>query len=316
MAPWHLWTVFLLDLMLGDPKGLPHPTRAMGKLIDLLETFLRKGIGPKIGERGAGILLTITVVFLAFLISGLLIFISGLIHPAMETGVTLYLAYTTLSVRSLGDEAYRVMERLLEKDLVLARRQLSHIVGRNTEQLTEAEVIRATVETVSESSSDGIVASLFFLVLGGVPLAMAYKAINTLDSMVGHKTDRYREFGWASARLDDIANFVPARITAVLMAIGATFLFGRGRAAFKIMLRDGRKHDSPNAGFPESAAAGAIGIALGGPARYGEFIKERPNLGDPIKEPGVHHIRDGILLMQTTSYIMLILCLIILHIIH
>lgn len=310
MNPWQLGIAFALDLVFGDPKWLPHPVRVIGRTVTVLEQALRRQVVPHLGERWAGVLLTTTVVLSAYGIAWLLIALMAWIHPDLSSAFTIYLAFTVLAVRSLGDEARVVFDRLRRSDLVSARQWLSRIVGRETDQLSESGVVRATVETVAENTSDGVVAPLFYLTLGGVPLALAYKAINTLDSMVGYPIPPYREFGWASARLDDLVNYLPARITGLLMILGAGLLFGQTRPAWKIMRRDGRKHDSPNAGIPETAAAGALGIRLGGPSRHSGLVKEKPWLGDAVKEAEAEDIRKSIRLMQVVSFLMLMLCLV------
>lgn len=312
MYSWQLGTAFALDLIFGDPRWLPHPVRMMGRTVMVLETALRRWVVHWIGERWAGIVLTFLVVGSSYGITRLLIALTARIHPTLAMALTIYLAFTVLAVRSLGDEARGVFDRLDRSDLVSARQWLSRIVGRETDQLSKDGVIRATVETVAENTSDGVVAPLFYLVLGGVPLALAYKAINTLDSMVGYPIPPYREFGWASARLDDLANYLPARITGLLTVLGAGLLFGQARPAWKIMRRDGRKHDSPNAGIPEAAAAGALGIRLGGPSRHSGLVKEKPWFGDSVKDIQADHIIQVIRLMRTVSFMMLILCLMVL----
>lgn len=306
MSPRQLIVAFGLDLALGDPAWLPHPVRLIGRAVVVLEKILRRWGVPWMGERGAGIILTGVIVFSSYGIAWLLILLAGKIDPWMERLLILYFSFAALAVRSLGDEAMGVLDRLRRSDLVSARRRLSRIVGRETDSLSEAGVIRAAVETVAENSSDGVVAPLFYLALGGPPLAIAYKAINTLDSMVGYRTPRYRYFGWASARLDDLANYLPARITGGLMVLSAALLFGRARPAWETMLRDGRKHDSPNAGVPEAAAAGALGIRLGGPSRYAGSVKEKPWLGEAIREAVPDDIREAIRLMRAVSILMLI----------
>lgn len=309
MNPWQLAAAFGLDLVLGDPKWLPHPVRMMGRTATVLETALRRWCAGWMGGRWAGVILTVVIVGSSYGLTWLVLTVSGWVHPGLEGALTIYLSFTALAVKSLSDEAHGVLERLRERDLVSARRWLSRIVGRETEQLSESGVIRGAVETVAENSSDGVVAPLFYLLLGGVPLALAYKAINTLDSMVGYPIPPYREFGWASARLDDLANYLPARITGLLIVMAAGLLFRQARPAWAIMRRDGRKHDSPNAGIPEAAAAGALGIQLGGPSRHSGLVKSKPWLGDAVKEIQVDHIEQIIRLMRAVSFMMLILCL-------
>ncbi len=289
---------------MGDPLWLPHPVRLMGKGITVLETLLRRWIVPRFGEKLAGCLLLTTLVLLVFAVTTLIIAIGMWIHPALGMGFMLYFAYTCLATKSLGDAASGVRDALESASLPLAQKRLSQIVSRETDALSEKSVIRATVETVAENTSDGIIAPLFYLALGGPPLAMAYKAINTLDSMVGYQNKSYQHFGWASAKCDDWANFLPARLSGFLMCFAASFHFRRGLQAFKIMSRDGQKHDSPNAGISEAATAGALGIQLGGPNLYKGVLKEKPWLGEAEQKPEIRHIQDSIRLMRSAAMLM------------
>lgn len=304
MHPILLTSAFALDLLVGDPLRFPHPVRLIGKGIAGLEKTLRRLAVPHVGEKVAGLMLTTTVLSTVFGSTWLTIAIGRFIHPYLETLLVIYFSFTSLATKSLGDAARGVYEALENAALPLAQQRLSHIVSRDTEGLSEEAVIRATVETVAENTSDGIVAPLFYLTLGGPALAMAYKAVNTLDSMVGYRTPQYRDFGWASAKCDDGANYFPARITGFLMALSTALFFRRGRQAFKIMLRDGRKHDSPNAGIPEAATAGALGVQLGGPSVYKGIPKEKPWLGDAEKPLTIRHIQNSIHLMQSTAVLM------------
>src|SRR3569832_1091311 len=221
MSPWQLVVSFGLDLAFGDPAWLPHPVRLIGRATAVLERLLRRWGIRWIGERSAGMILTGVIVLSSYGITWLLILLAGKIDPWAESFLILYFSFQALAVKSLGDEAMEVLDRLRQFDLVSARGRLSRIVGRETDSLAEAGVIRAAVETVAENSSDGVGAPLFYLALGGPPLAIAYKAINTLDSMVGYRTPRYRYFGWASARLDDLANYLPARIAGGMKILSA-----------------------------------------------------------------------------------------------
>ncbi|HJU04347.1 MAG TPA: adenosylcobinamide-phosphate synthase CbiB, partial [Nitrospiraceae bacterium] len=191
--------------------------------------------------------------------------------------------------------------------LVRARQAVSRIVGRDTDHLSEPEVVRATVETIAESTSDGVIAPLVYLVVGGPPLALAYKAINTLDSMIGHHDDRYRDFGWASARLDDAVNWLPARLTAVLFVVAAGLYTRTMRQAWHIMQRDGAKHPSPNSGRPEAAMAGALGVQLGGTNFYGGHRSVRSHLGDRIRSLNPVHITAALRLMAVASFMAVML---------
>lgn len=213
--------------------------------------------------------------------------------------------YFTISIRSLADEAKKVMTFLKENDLIQARKVLSQIVGRDTAYLNEEQIVRACVETVAESSVDGILSPLFYSFVGGPGSAMAYKAVSTLDSMVGHKDEKYIWFGWASARLDDMANYIPARISAVLIPL-ASFFCGYGfQKSLRIAFRDGRKHQSPNSGIPEAAMAGALGIQLGGPSTYQGEVIEKPFIGDAQNQMTLTLIEKVITIMQVTSLLFL-----------
>jgi len=269
----------LLDLLLGDPRWLPHPVVAIGKLITILEKLLRRLVA---NERLGGVLLLVLTVGITAGLAWGLVQGAALIHPAAGVVVSALLGWTCLAARSLHGESKLVADTLLRGDLPEARRFLSRIVGRDTAELPEADIWRGAVETVAENTSDGVIAPLLFLMVGGAPLALAYKAVNTLDSMVGYKDERYLRFGWASARFDDLANLVPARLTGFLMVLAASLAGLSGRNAWRIMLRDGRNHSSPNSGIPEAAAAGALGVRLGGTNIYFGKPVAKPTIGDPL----------------------------------
>jgi adenosylcobinamide-phosphate synthase len=268
----------VLDWLFGDPRWLPHPVVWIGRLISLLERFWRKVVAD---ERTGGVLLLFsTVVIVVTCATGLLI-VMQLLHLNAGMLAAVWLSWTCLAARSLHRESRKVADALAAGDLDGARKWLSYIVGRDTAELTEPEIWRATVETVAENTSDGVIAPLFFLIIGGPVAAIAYKAVNTLDSMVGYKNERYLYFGWASARFDDIVNFIPARLTGWLIVLAAPLLGLSGRGAMSIMRRDGRNHSSPNAGIPEAAVAGALGVQLGGTNVYFGQVVEKPTIGDP-----------------------------------
>jgi len=240
----------------------------------------------------------------AYAAGALLIWFGNSIDPLWGSAGTVLLAWTTLAARDLIDHVVSVQRALQSVSLIEARAALAKIVGRDTEEMSESDIVRATVETIAESTADGIMAPLFYLVLGGAPLALAYKALSTLDSMIGHMDDRYRWFGWASARLDDVVNFLPARITALLLVLSAGIVSRSWPAmqhAWEILLRDGRQHPSPNSGRPEAAMAGALGVQLGGTNRYDGLPIERPYLGDPDQPLTRAHIGMALTLMLWTS---------------
>ena len=256
-----------LDLILGDPHWFPHPVRGLGWIVQRSETLWR---GATLPPRLAGILFACSVVSFA-----------SMIVLATLPGLAAFWIYSLLAIRSLDGESANVIAALKDDDRDEARRRLSYIVGRDTGSLDEQEILRATIETMAENLSDGIIAPLFFLAIAGPVGMAAYKTINTLDSMVGYRNARYREFGWASARLDDLANFVPARITALLIWLCAPLAGGNIWRSIAITMRDARHQPSPNAGYPEAAMAGALGIQLGGLNFYQGVPSRKPYLGDP-----------------------------------
>jgi adenosylcobinamide-phosphate synthase len=306
MSPLILITACILDLVLGDPRWLPHPVVLMGRLILILERFFRRIVHTPNGMRLAGLLITLIVVLLSYGLTLLLIRTAGGIHAALGWAVSAFLIYTTLAARSLHGEASKVKRNLEEGDIDAARRSLAGIVGRETQDLSDREIIRAAVETVSENTSDGVIAPLFYLIIGGPPAAMAYKATNTLDSMLGYKNERFRDMGWFPARLDDLANFIPARITGFLMVTASLLLNLSARDAFRIMRRDGAKHTSPNAGIPEAAAAGALGVQLGGMNFYMGAPSEKPLIGEAKRTLTTKSIENAVTLMYAVFFLMVV----------
>ena len=270
----------VLDLLLGDPRWLPHPVIWIGKMITFLEGLLRRIVES---ERLGGILLLLLTVAITYGIALAAVNVASAVHPYAGAIVSVLMAWTALAARSLHRESGLVATALERRDLAAARKALSYIVGRDTATLDEPEIWRATVETVAENSSDGVIAPLFFLLLGGPPLALAYKAVNTLDSMVGYKNERYLRFGWASARCDDLANYLPARLTGLLIVLSAPLCGFSLRDSWRTMVRDGRNHSSPNSGVPEAATAGALGVQLGGTNSYFGRPVDKPTIGDPVK---------------------------------
>ena len=304
MNIWLLLAAFGLDLMLGDPRFLHHPVVTIGTLINWLETVLASLLDNRFI---AGFLLCGSVLLVTGGVTWLVLFLACFLHPVVYAVVSLYIAYTTIALRQLHIESHEVVQLVERGDLEAARRALALIVGRDTARLDEEQILRACIETVSENSSDGVIAPLFYLFIGGPVLAMIYKAANTLDSMVGYRDDRYREMGMVSARVDDLLNLIPARLTGLLMVVAAFPLGLNPWAALKVMLRDARKTGSPNAGFPEAAAAGALGIQIGGPAVYFGTEIDKPTLGDPDREINIERYRAMIRLMYVTSFLALAL---------
>lgn len=294
----------LLDAAVGDPRWFPHPVRWMGSLVDWCDRCVYRLLLSAAQQRLAGVLLAVILPAGVYVAATMLIWLGSSIDPLWGSAATVLLAWTTLAARDLIDHVVAVQQALQSVSLAEARTAVAQIVGRDTEEMDETDIVRATVETIAESTADGIVAPLFYLVLGGAPLALAYKAINTLDSMIGHLDDRYRWFGWASARMDDAANFIPARITALLLVLSAGVVSRSWPAmqrTWQILLRDGGRHPSPNSGRPEAAMAGALGVQLGGINRYDGLPVERPCLGDPHQPLTRVHIGMALTLMLWTS---------------
>lgn len=301
----------ILDLILGDPRWLPHPVVGIGRLISFLEPKLRR-IFPH--KRAGGIALLILTVGLAFSAAAILLQLAAAMHPHLATVFAIYLSWTCLAARSLHLESLLVAKALEKGDVTGARSWLSRIVGRDTATLGEPAIIRGAVETVAENTADGIIAPLFYLMLGGPGLAFAYKAINTLDSMVGYKNETYLDFGWASARFDDVANYLPARLTGLLMVAVAPLVRLSGRNAWRIMCRDGRNHSSPNSGIPEAAAAGALGIQLGGLNYYFGTPVAKPTIGEAARPLSLNAYYSAVRLMYGAELLLVAVFLIIISI--
>jgi adenosylcobinamide-phosphate synthase len=276
---YQILIALLLDLALGDPRWMPHPVRLIGRLITALEGPARRAIPD---THLAGSLAALAVILTAALGTAALIGIAERIHPLLGDAVSILLLYTTLAVRDLADHSGAVWRALYEGDLAEARRLVSWLVGRDTERLTEPEVVRAAVESVAENTVDGIIAPLFFAAIGGPVAAMAYKAASTLDSMIGYRNERYIDFGRTAAKIDDSANYIPARISVPILTAAAALVGLRAFAARRIARRDGRKHMSPNAGIAEAAFAGALGIRLGGVMERRGRLVTLPEIGDPV----------------------------------
>lgn len=270
----------LLDWLLGDPRWFPHPVVGIGRLIALLEKLLRRLAS---GELLGGALLAVATVGITAGAAALLFWGGYAINRLTGMVVATILSWSCLAARSLHHESGLVAAALQAGDLPLARRMLGRIVGRDTDSLDEGDIWRGTVETVAENSSDGVIAPLLCLMLGGPVLGLAYKAVNTLDSMVGYRNERYLLFGRASARLDDLANWIPARLTGFLMVLAAPCVGLSPWGAREIMVRDGGNHASPNSGIPEAAVAGALGVMLGGTNHYFGRPVEKPTIGDALK---------------------------------
>lgn len=304
--PLIIFLALLLDLVVGDPHWLPHPVVAIGRLIHYLDRGLRQ---RRLNERLAGVLLLLLVVLASAATTWLLLQALTSLLPLAGWIAAIIVSSTCLAARSLHKESARVVSALLAGDLPSARRYLSFIVGRDTDQLEEPDIWRAVVETVAENTSDGIIAPLFWLTIGGPVAAMAYKAVSTLDSMVGYRNRRYLRLGWASARMDDLLNYVPARISAVLLVMAAPLAGCSVSGAVRITLRDRLKHLSPNSGHPEAAAAGALGVRLGGAASYSGTSSWKEYIGDQLQPLDERAYRAMVKLMYISTLLMAAVCM-------
>ena len=294
---------FLIDCVLGDPHWLPHPVVLIGKLISAMERFLRKRMSNRL--RAAGTILAVCVPLISALVVFGILFGCWMLHPWVYFGVSTVLCWQALAARCLQKEAYKVIKALETDGLDAGCRQVGMLVGRDTEQLSEEQVLKATVETVAENTSDGVIAPLLFLMLFGAVGGWFYKAINTMDSMVGSKNEKYIDFGRAAAKLDDAANYIPSRLAALLL-IAAAALCGRdaGQAA-RIWRRDRRKHASPNSAQCEAVIAGALGVRLCGPASYFGVMHNKPFIGDDDRPVEPEDIRRACRMERTGSLICL-----------
>ena len=295
---------FVLDLLLGDPKGLPHPIRWMGIAIEKAEPVFRKNFSSPLK---AGALFAVSLILAALAAAYLFLAAMDMIHPIMGWVSRVVLIWYCISAASLKKAAMDVYLPLGMGDLETARKNVSMIVGRQTDKLDETGIARAAVETVAENFVDGFVSPLFFAAIGGAPLAVAYKMINTLDSMVGYRNDAYLYFGRAAARIDDVANYIPARLSVPVIALASSYLRKRGKMAFMTALRQGRKHKSPNAGYPEAAFAGALGVTLGGPNFYHGKLVDKPYIGKEFEPVTIIKIKQACDLMITSSVLYVLL---------
>ncbi len=301
---------FTIDLLIGDPHGFPHPVILIGKLISSLERLLRRTF-PKTaaGERSAGIVLWGIVVVLSAGIPLLILHLCGKVSPWLRITAESIMCWQILALRSLRDESMKVHTALTNGTLTEARHAVSMIVGRDTDRLDEKAVIRAAVETVAENTSDGIIAPLLFMALGGAPAGFFYKAVNTMDSMLGYIDPPYTDLGFFPAKADDVFNFIPARLAAMLMLIAGAFQKQNVKNGWKIFRRDRYKHASPNAAQTEAAAAGLLGVQLAGDAWYRGFLHKKQFIGDPLREIETEDIPRICRLMYLTSFLMLLLSL-------
>ncbi|MEH7178370.1 adenosylcobinamide-phosphate synthase CbiB [Neobacillus vireti] len=289
MIVYHLIAItlaYFIDIFVGDPPNWPHPVRWIGSMIAFFEKRLNTGKNKKL----KGVAMLLFVLLIAFSTVLIVVVISYKIHPVVGIAVEGIIIATTIAQKSLKQAALEVYEPLGRGDLPSARIKLSYIVGRDTEGLDEGEIARGAIETVAENTSDGVTAPLFWALIGGAPLAMVYRATNTCDSMAGYLNERFKEFGWASAKWDDVMNWIPSRITGILMLLGTKPLEIRYQRAWTILIRDAKKHPSPNSGWGEAAVAAILGIQLGGINYYKGIVSNRARMGEAINSIQADHI--------------------------
>lgn len=304
----YILLALMVDLLLGDPEWIYHPVRGIGLFISNAEKRIRVRKTSPLGLRLWGLLLwTITVSATFIAVYGLLL-IAARIHPFLVILLQILLIWLGLAARSLERESGKVIAPLQRGNLPEARKRLSYIVGRDTESLGQEGIIRAAVETVAENTSDGVIAPLFYAFLGGAPLLWVYKAVNTLDSMVGYKDEKYGDLGYVSAKMDDLMNYIPARLTALFLILSSLLPGYSFRGSLRIWIRDRRNHKSPNSAHPEAAAAGALGIQLGGDAIYAGKITRKPFIGDAKRLPQVEDIGRVHQLMYSATLLFALVC--------
>lgn len=304
---------FILDLIFGDPHWLPHPICLIGNLIGFLDKKLRRMLAP--GETAlllGGALMVIIVLVIAFAVPYAVLTLAEHVNPWLRFALETVMCYQIFATKCLRDESMKVYTALKDNDLVDARLKLSWIVGRDTKELDAAEVTKGAVETVAENTADGIIAPMFYMFIGGAPLAFLYKGINTMDSMVGYKNDTYLYFGRCAAKLDDLANLIPARITGLVMIAAAYCVGLNGAGAWKIFWRDRYNHLSPNSAMTESVTAGALNIQLGGDHYYFGKLVHKDTIGDDIRPVCAEDIVQANRLLYMTA----VLCLALFSVIY
>jgi len=303
LSPWYILpAAFALDILLGDPPHLPHPVRWLGKAIEKLEPPFRR---IRVNLIFSGALYAIVLILGTWLLTFLVLAAAQRVHPLFKTFFDIILIYYCISIRSLDDAAMEVKRCLQQQQIEDAKKKVAMIVGRDIDNYKEDGLARATVETVAENLVDGVTAPLFFAAIGGAPLALAYKMTNTLDSMVGYKNDTYRHFGRASARIDDVLNYLPARLTVPVVALAAQILARRGKWSLMTAVCEGAHHASPNAGYPEAAFAGALALKLNGPNYYYGKLVDKPYIGVRFGQSSPGHIKKACDIMLLSSVLWL-----------
>lgn len=309
--PASLILAYILDGIFGDPYNFPHPIKYIGKLIRSLENIIRKTCHTSFSKKFGGLFLFVGTTFISAGIVFLLVKFSFKINFYLGFLAQTFIMYTCLAKKCLYDEGIKVYDAIKSEDIEKSRLQISYLVGRDTSKLSFNEIIRATVETIAENTVDGIIAPMFYAIIGGAPLMMFYKAVNTLDSMVGYKNEKYADIGFFSAKIDDIFNFIPARIS-IIGFMFASLVKGQNQSdCVKIAIRDRKNHKSPNCAYPEGAVAGALGVQLGGTNIYFGEVVEKPTIGDKLRELEAEDIVLSGQLMKYCSFFMMFIFIVI-----
>lgn len=316
-----LFIGYLFDLLIGDPHGIPHPVVAIGKLISVIEKKLLNTESTPKKKFYLGLFMCITVIIITMLFTTAVTVGAYLINPYLGIATEAVLICYLLAARCLQKESMKIYKDVADEDINKARRDLSMIVGRDTDRLDDKGILRATVETVAENTSDGVIAPLIYASIAGPILGLTYKAVNTMDSMVGYHNERYEDFGKCAAKLDDVVNFIPSRLSALFLIFASAILKMSDKAyspimAFKIWKRDRLNHKSPNSAQTESTVAGSLGLKLGGPSFYGGVLSDKPYIGDGIKEIEKEDIVRSCRLMFTAQFLVLMVSEIILYVIY
>lgn len=303
---------FLLDCVLGDPYNFPHPVKFIGKYIKFFENKVFKKVhSDKELKYKYGFILLVTTCLIVYGSTFVILFVAKSINIYLFYILNIILLWTSIAPKCLANEAYKVYKELVNKNIDEARKKISYLVSRDTKELDFQSIAKATIETVFENTSDGIIAPLFFAAIGGTPLAMCYKAVSTLDSMVGYHNQKYEHFGFFSAKADDILNFIPARVSGLLIVVSSVFLNYDYKSSWEIFLRDRKNHKSSNSAHPEAAGAGALGIQLGGATSYFGKVTNKPYIGNLIKEIEATDIIKSIKLMYTSTIIWILILVLI-----
>ena len=306
---WHeTWYIipaaFALDFIFGDPESFPHPVRWMGKAIDVLESRFRK---IPTSPTTAGALFAVCLLVSTWLLTYLMLSAANSVHPVLKSGLEVILIYYCISVFSLEEAAMNIHHYLQQNDIEKAKANVALVVGRDVDTYDEAGIARAAVETVAENLVDGVISPLFFAAVGGAPLAITYKMANTLDSMVGYKNETYIDFGKASAKIDDVLNYLPARLSVPVIALAAHILSGLGVRSIRTAVTEGANHSSPNAGYPEAAFSGALAVKLNGPNTYNGKLVDKPYIGVCFGGTSPEHIRKACDIMMLSSLLWLLI---------